>query len=119
MTNTAIVKQYLEAFGNKDMETARKLVADSFKFNGPMQQHESANAFFEAMEGFVPMVAGIDLVGTAENGEWVGTYYNFRATVPGLENTTTSEWFRVADGKIQESHLVFDASNWRKMMENM
>lgn len=33
--------------------------------------------------------------------------------------TSGNEWFRVENGKIQESHLIYDASEWKKVFDKM
>ena len=42
-----------------------------------------------------------------------------RPVGPGVEVNPATEWFRVEDGMIKESHLVYDASQWRKVYAAM
>ena len=119
MTNKEIAEAYLNAFNTKDHATMRSLVHDDFSFHGPLMQHDSADSFFAAMQGMGDMFAGLQLHGTAQDGDWVGSYYIFKSTVPGLEETHTSEWFNIIDGKIKTSYVVYDATKWREVMAQM
>ncbi|MGL4768115.1 MAG: nuclear transport factor 2 family protein [Formosimonas sp.] len=115
-TNQDIVIEYLTAFGNKDFATVRSLLADNFTFEGPLMQASSADEFVGMMQGFKDTLDGIDLYGTAQDGDWVGSYYIFKTFIPTVERTVTSEWFKLENGKIVASYLVFDATKWQPIM---
>ncbi|MEL7124275.1 MAG: nuclear transport factor 2 family protein [Bacteroidota bacterium] len=61
----------------------------------------------------------MEIIEIAENGDWVAVFYEFKSSIPGVESNMATEWFRVEDGKIKESLLIYDASEWRKVYAKM
>ena len=84
-----------------------------------MVELNSKAEFITLAQEIGKVLTGVNLISTAENGDWVATYYEFKSSVPGLESNIASEWFRIEEGIIQESHLIYDASEWRKVYTQM
>ena len=65
------------------------------------------------------ILTGLEIKHIAESGKWVSVSYNFKSSLPGLENNLGTEWFRIENGRIKESYLIYDASEWRKVYAQM
>ena len=91
------------------------LLADTYKFKGPIVQYNSKTEFIAAAKELGKILTGVQILKIAENGNTVGIMYNFKSDIPHLENNIGSEWFLTENGLIQESELVFDATEWRKI----
>lgn len=120
MTNTAIVQKFLEGFNHPEkIQTSLALLADDYHFKNPLVELHTKTEFIALAQGISQVLTGLDILHTAENGEWVAVSYEFKSSLPGLERNLASEWFRLKNGIIQESHLIYDASEWRKVYATM
>lgn len=120
MTNQEIVEKFLSGFNNPEkIQESLALLANDYKFKNPMVQLNSKAEFIALAQEMGAILTGVKLISSAENGDWVATYYEFKSSIPGLESNMGSEWFRLKDGLIQESHLIYDASEWRKVYQQM
>lgn len=120
MSNKAIVEKFLEGFNDPEkIQESLALLADDYKFKNPMVALNSKAEFIALAQEISQVLTGVRIIQAAENGDWVGVYYEFKSSVPGLESNMATEWFRLKDGIIQESHLIYDASEWRKVYAAM
>ena len=111
------VNDYLEAFTSGNVDRARELVAEDFDFHGPMMQVKGRDAFFEGASGLVPMVRGFRMLRQWEDGEDVASVYEFNVETPaGAGSVVMSEWNRVRDGKLLSARLIFDTSEFNRLM---
>ncbi|MCE7991423.1 MAG: nuclear transport factor 2 family protein [Roseivirga sp.] len=120
MTNKAIVEKFLDGFNNPEkIQESLALLADDYKFKNPMVELNSKAEFITLAQGISQVLTRVNILHTAENGEWVAVNYEFKSSLPGLESNMATEWFKLKDGIIQESHLIYDASEWRKVYAAM
>ncbi len=120
MNNTEIVSTFLAGFSNPEkLPESIALLADNYHFKDPIMEHHSKAEFLVTAKELGKVLTGVEVIRMAENKEWVGVVYNFKSNIPGLENNIGSEWFRVENGMIQESHLIFDATEWRQVFAKM
>ncbi|MEE9361936.1 MAG: nuclear transport factor 2 family protein [Cellulophaga sp.] len=120
MTNQKIVKKFLNGFNNPaQIQESLNLLADDYKFKNPMVELNSKVEFIKLAQEIGKAITGIEIINTVGNGNWVATFYEFKSSISGLESNTASEWFRLENGMIKESHLIYDASEWRKFYEKM
>jgi predicted SnoaL-like aldol condensation-catalyzing enzyme len=120
MTNQEIVKKFLNGFNDPtQIQESLDLLADNYKFENPMVKLNSKVEFMKLAQEIGAVITGIDVIHTSENGNWVATFYDFKSSIPKLESNIASEWFRLENGIIKESHLIYDASEWRKFYEQM
>ena len=110
MSNEQIVRSYLDAIVAHDTSAARACLADNFKFHGPLEQHDSADAFMAAFGNFMPSVTGIVVDRIVADGSDVVATYDFQTSLPGAEHTRTCEYFTLDGDKIVASQLYFDAT---------
>ncbi|GAB5525751.1 MAG: hypothetical protein Roseis2KO_36230 [Roseivirga sp.] len=120
MTNKAIVEKFLGGFNNPEkIQESLALLADDYQFKNPMVALNSKAEFMALAQEISQVLTGVHIIHAAESGDWVGVYYEFKSSVPGLESNMATEWFRLKDGIIQQSHLIYDASEWRKVYAAM
>lgn len=120
MTNQGIVKQFLNGFNDpSEIVESLALLADDYQFQNPMIKLESKAAFVGLAQEIGEVLTGIDIIRITDNGDWVAVFYEFTSSLPGLERNVATEWFRIENGMIKESHLIYDASEWRKVYERI
>ena len=115
MTNQEIIKKFLNGFNNPSkIQESLDLLADDYKFKNPIVELNSKTEFIKLAQEIGTVITGIDIINIVDNGNWVATFYEFKSSISGLESNTASEWFRIENGMIKESHLIYDTSEWRK-----
>lgn len=120
MTKTEIVQTFLRGFDQpEEINASIALLADNYQFKDPTVERNSKVEFLETAKELAKILTGVEIIRIAENEAWVSVFYNFKSNIKGLENNYGCEWFRVEDGLIQESQLVYDASEWRKVFAQM
>lgn len=120
MTNQEIVKKFLNGFNNPaQIQESLDLLADDYKFKNPMVELNSKVEFIALAQEMGAVITGLKVINITENENWVATFYEFNSSISGLESNLASEWFRLENGIIKESHLIYDASEWRKFYEKM
>lgn len=120
MSNQEIVIKFLNGFNNPtQIQESLNLLADDYKFKNPMVELNSKTEFIKLAQEIGAVITGINIINISENGNWVATFYEFKSSIPKLESNIASEWFRVENGVIKESHLIYDTSEWRKFYEQM
>lgn len=105
--NEQIVKNYLEQFfsGSPDFEVIRSLLADGFRFRGPLIQADSADQYIEQIRGVAGGGLSMKDAETLAAGEAVAVIYSMLSP---FGEVRTVEWFQLADGKIQSIELLND-----------
>lgn len=120
MTNREIVLKFLDGFNNpSQIQASLDLLAEDYKFKNPMVELNSKAEFIQLAQEIGTVLTGLEVIGAAEDGDWVATFYKFESSIPGLESNIASEWFRLENGMIKESRLIYDASEWRKVYAQM
>jgi len=116
MTNQEIVTKFLNGFNHPEqMQASLDLLAEDYQFQNPMVQLQTKAEFIALAKEIGKVLTGIHVIRMAENGEWVAVFYEFTAALPN----TATEWFQIKGGLIQASHLIYDASEWRKLYAQM
>ena len=119
-TNEEIVAEFLQGFNNPDdLKKSFDLLAADYKFKNPMVSLNSKEQFIPLAQQIANALTGVNVINIAGEGEWVAAYYEFTSEIPGVESNMATEWFRIENGLIQESHLIYDASEWRKIYAQM
>ena len=120
MTNQAMVTTFLEGFNDSSkIQASVALLADDYQFQNPMIKLHSKAEFIELAQQIGAVLTGVELLQVAENRDWVAAIYIFKSAIPGLESNLATEWFRLENGLIKESKLIYDASEWRKVYAQM
>ena len=120
MANQEVVLTFLQGFNDPTkIQESLALLADDYSFKNPVVELHSKVEFISLATEMAKVLTAVNVIHTAANGNWVAAYYEFTSNIPGLESNMASEWFRVEDGKIRESHLIYDATEWRKVYEQI
>ncbi len=120
MTNIETVKKFLNGFNNlSKIQKSLDLLTNEYHFTSPTGNSYSKTEFIGAVQELAKVLTGVDIKKIAVSDNWVAVNYVFKSSIKGLEMTLGNEWFRVENGKIQESHLIYDASEWRKVFDEM
>ena len=122
MSNEDTVRTFLNGFNDPErIQASLDLLADDYAFRNPMVRLSSKAEFIPLAQSIGAVLTGLEIIHVVEKGEWVAAFYVFKSEIPGVEENPATEWFRVEDGLIRESILIYDASGWRKVyaaMEN-
>lgn len=120
MTNKEIVTTFLKGFNDPDqLDGALTLLAKDYCFNGPMSKASNREEFTIIAKQLSALLKGLKVLRIMEDGDWVSVGYEFYTDLPNLKSTQGSEWFRLESGLIKESHLVYDATGFHKLYDQM
>jgi predicted SnoaL-like aldol condensation-catalyzing enzyme len=120
MDNKTIVTTFLNGFNDPTkIAESLDLLTEDYKFKNPMVQLNSKAEFIVLAKEIGAVLTGVEILNITESESWVTVLYNFKASIPGVESNIATEWFKVTNGKITESHLIYDASEWRKIYAQM
>lgn len=120
MTNEEIVAKFLEGFSDPvKIGESMDLLVDDYKFQNPLVKLDSKAEFIQLAKQIGEVLTGVNVLKIVGDGEFVAAYYEFTSSIPGVESNLATEWFRVENGMIQESLLIYDASEWRKVYAKM
>ena len=120
MTNQEVVKQFLDGFNEPaKIQASLDLLAEDYHFKNPMVELHSKAAFISLAQEIGAVLTGVNIMRLAQNNDWVVVQYEFTSTIPGVESNIATEWFRIENGMIKESFLIYDASEWRKIYAQM
>jgi ketosteroid isomerase-like protein len=111
-----VVERYQQAFGSGDIQTARSLLADDLRFEGPIEQFDSADDYMRSVSKLAQIVTGTDVKKVLAEGDDVVTIYDLHTNTPA-GTSHVAEWAKVKGGKIAEMRVFFDARPFAAMFE--
>jgi len=90
------------------------LLAEDFKFIGPVDQTTGIGPFVKLNQSFFPMVTGMRLLKQFENGDDVCSIYevDFKPLTGDVLTLKVADWVVVKDGKMAEERLYYDAREY-------
>jgi hypothetical protein len=90
------------------------LLAEDFKFIGPVDQTIGIDAFMKLNQSFFPMVTGMRMLKQFENADDVCSIYEIDLKPPTAEVLTikVADWVLVKNGKLVEERLYYDAREY-------
>jgi SnoaL-like domain len=90
------------------------LLAEDFRFIGPVDQISGIEAFMKLNQSFFPMVTGMRMLQQFENGEDVCSIYEMDVKPPNGDSLTLkiADWVTVKNGKMVEERLFYDAREY-------
>jgi len=113
MNANDVVNRYTEAFDNGDFETVTSLLAEDFRFDGPLMKANSRAEFFEQLQQF-SMTAKTVVHRQVANGSSVARIFDFEMTSPVVTTIPMAEWMEVEDGRIVSATLFYDPALFPK-----
>jgi ketosteroid isomerase-like protein len=106
MTAKDVVADYNRALEGKDFSSARALLADNLRFEGPIDRFEKADDYIGAITRLYGMVTGVERQATIVDGDEVAVFYTLDTP---LGKSPVAEWYSVRGGKIVHLRAYFDA----------
>jgi hypothetical protein len=87
------------------------LLADDFRFIGPVDQTTGIEAFMKLNEGFFPLVTGMRMLKQFEQGNDVCSIYEMDLKSPSGTSLTlnVADWVIVKSGKMVQERIYYDA----------
>jgi SnoaL-like domain len=115
-----LVLAYYESWKNGmasyDETRLRAILAPDLKFEGPLAgKRNSADAFLSGLAGFVKAVKAVRILQKVHAGNEAAVFYECDLTMPA-GTFRFAEFLRVDKDTIQEINLVFDATEFRKLI---
>jgi hypothetical protein len=115
MSARQLIEIYHNAWTTGDFVTARRCLADDVDFKGSIDTFYKADDFMGELKRFHGMLRGVKLLKSFFDPDGAALLYDCDTVTPAGV-IRTAEFFSIADGKISEIRLVFDASELRKLM---
>jgi hypothetical protein len=104
----AVAETYLDAWTGRDFERARSLLHDDgFRFEGPLETFDAADAFLDSLRGLSQIITGVERLKVFADGDDACVIYELQ-TEP-VPRSRVAEWYRVRDGRIESIQVMFDA----------
>lgn len=102
--------QALDIFNEFMQNQDASVVADEFKFIGPVDQVSGKDAFLKLSADFFPRVKGMNMLQQFENGDNVCSIYEMDLAMPNGQavTLTVSDWTIVKDGMLVETRIMYD-----------
>ncbi len=111
-----MVRAYHEAWTGEDVTSAGDYIAEEFITRAPVGSYDSRAEYLAGLANFRHrFVTGVDLISELYGNGEATLLYDVHTNTPA-GTIRTAEHFKVSDGKISSTILVFDATKWRAMM---
>jgi hypothetical protein len=108
-----VVRGYYDAWTSRDLDRARRYLADDLEFEGSLRRFTRADDFIPALEQFLQILEDVRLLKELYDDDDAMMLYD---CVTGPAGTIrTAEAFTVRDGKIHDIKLVFDPTELNKL----
>jgi hypothetical protein len=110
-----LVAAFLDARANPDAD-ALALMAEAFTFESPLMRFDDRIAYLESHRAFQHLVRRIEMISELYGPQEAALLYDLETATPvGVQRT--AEHFCIADGKVAEIRLLFDAAPWKAIFE--
>ena len=120
LNNQEVIELFLDGFNNpENFQVSMDLLADDYTFRNPLIQTNSKDEFIALAQEMGKILTGVEIQYMAQSGDWVAVWYEFSSVIQVLEKNQGTEWFKVENGIIQESFLIYDATQWRNVYSQM
>jgi limonene-1,2-epoxide hydrolase len=117
-TPVEVVSAYLDAFEDRDFERARQYLSDStFHYRSPVTQVNNADAFTSIISRIGPILERIERRKIFTKGDEVCVIMHIITSMEGMKDMPLVQLAKVADGKITDMEVFFDASEYNKLFE--
>jgi len=121
MTESAaerIVSAYFDALEGRDFERLRSYLSDTgFSYRSPVSVTDDADTYIIIISRIGPILESIERVRTFVDGNDVCSILKFRTTMESLKEVPVVQLITVADGKIVDMEVFFDASEYNRMFD--
>ena len=104
-----VVERYRSALAKGDLDTARALLADDLRFEGPFDTFETADDYWRAFQGLMNVVESVEQHHVSSSGDQVVVLYDMVTNTPA-GTQLVCEWYGVGGGKISWIRALFDSA---------
>jgi len=113
-----IANAYLEAVARRDYAAARAYLADEgFEYLSPLNCFSTAEPLIAYLELATPIVQRVDVRKVFSDGDDVCHIVTVTSQISEKRASTVVQWSRVVQGKIRRIELIFDAHEYKKLLE--
>ncbi len=93
------------------------LLAEDFRFLGPVDQTIGVEAFLQPSASFFPLVTGMSMLKQFEQGNDVCSTYEMDLKAPSGTSLTLhiADWVTVNEGKLVEDRMYYDAREYARV----
>ena len=117
-TPVAVVNAYLDALEARDFELARQFLSDTgFHYRSPVTETGSADNFNLIISRIGPILERIERCKIFTKDDEVCIIMHMITTMEHLKDVPVALVCSVADGKIIDMEVFFDASEYNKMFD--
>lgn len=102
----AVAMAYYRAWTGKDIDRAMTYVAEHIVCDAPAGRIEGAGGYRAFLAPFAQMLTGSDVIAAFGDDDTALIMYDPHTTLVG--SAPTGEWFKIENGKITRSRLIFD-----------
>jgi hypothetical protein len=110
-----IVRAYHDAWTGGDIAAAGEYLAEDFTTRAPVGSHDSKTSYLTGLTRFRGFVTGLDLISELYGEDEATLIYDVHTNTPA-GSLLTAEHFKLRDGEIAFTQLIFDASDWKAML---
>lgn len=110
-----VVRAFYAAAIARDLDTARRYLADDLVFVGLFETYPSAEAYLAAFRGLLSITTRLDVNVVVGSGEDAAVFFELDTKAPAEATTFVAEWHRVKDGKIHWVRSAFDGRPFAAM----
>jgi hypothetical protein len=104
-----VITRYQEALGKRDFDTARRLLADDLRVQGPFESFERADGYVAAIQKLFGIVTSIEIHHVSADGDQGVALYDMATRTPaGTQHVC--EWYGVEGETIAWIRAVFDSA---------
>jgi SnoaL-like protein len=110
--NMKTLEVFYTTLENHDWKGARAMLHDNFRFRGPNQQADSADAFIAVNQQISPDWKFRDGE-MIENGNIVMSFFTTIMTRPAHGTVRCAERVEIKHGKLESVELIYDSAGFR------
>ena len=112
-----VVENFLTALAARDFSAVRGCLAGSgFRYLSPIAQFDNPDDFVTSMEGVGAILHKITVLHRFEDDGLVCHVLDFTVNLETRRTRRTVQLARVRDGKIAELEVIFDATQFNRMV---
>lgn len=112
-----VVNALLDAFEARDFEQARELLSDeTFSYHSPIESFTDADEFIASISRVGPILERIERCKTFAKGNDVCSVLKIHTTMDTRNAAQVVQVTTVVDGKVTAMEVVFDATEYNKMI---
>lgn len=112
-----IAQSYYNAWRNEG-DFSNVALADDFHFKGSIDEFGSASSFRALATEFGKAITKLDERLVVDDGRHVVTIFDFDTALP-VPEIPCAEILTIDNGRIVDAELIFDATDFRPVMDNM